>query len=69
MKECSVVVKLLLQADKTDMMKSQAHFNCLLLRRNLKLVNKGTQQQIRQINKLKDCSNTTVFGTRDNLKP
>jgi len=69
MKVCSVVVKLLLRADKTTMMKSQAHFNGLLQRRNLKLVNKGTQQQIRLIDKLKDCSNTTVFGTRDDLKP
>jgi hypothetical protein len=39
-KVCSVVVKLLLRADKTAMMKSQTSFNGLLLRRNLKLVNK-----------------------------
>jgi len=69
MKVCSVVVKLLMLARKTAMMKSQACFYGLLLWKNLKLVNKGTQQQIRLINKLKDYSNTTVFGTRDNLKP
>jgi len=69
MKVCSVVLKLLMQAHKTAMMKSQAHFYGLQLRRNLKLVNKGTQQQIRLISKLRDCSNTTVFGTRENLKP
>jgi hypothetical protein len=56
-------------AHKTAKMKTQEHFYGLLLQKNLKLVNKGTQQQIRLIKKLKDCSNTNVFGTRDNLKP